>query len=62
VIFVITGLALGYAFLTSIGAVGYARDTLRYYWGCPSGEVMTKDMGCVSKTFWNEAKPVGERR
>ena len=56
-VFIIIGLALGYAFFTSIGAVDYARDTVRYYWGCPSGTVMDEDYSCVPMTFYPENRP-----
>jgi hypothetical protein len=54
VVFVISGLAFGYTFLMAIGAIDYARDTFRYYWGCPSGQVMTEDYSCEPPTFYQE--------
>ena len=59
---VITGLALGYSLLLSLGVVDYARNTIRYYWGCPSGKVMAEDYSCVQPTFYPENKPSGEKR
>ena len=54
VVFVIGGLALGYFLLTAVGAIDYARYTFRYYWGCPSGQVMTEDYRCEPPTFYQE--------
>ena len=54
---VITGLALGYSLLLSLGVVDYARNTIRYYWGCPSSKVMAEDYRCVQPTFYPENKP-----
>jgi hypothetical protein len=59
---VITGLALGYSLLLSLGVVDYARNTIRYYWGCPSGKVMAEDYSCVQPTFYPENRPSGEKR
>ena len=54
VVFVITALALGFTLLRSVGAIDYVRDTFRYYWGCPSGQVMTENYSCVPPTFYQE--------
>ena len=59
---VIIGLALGYSLLLSLGVVDYARNTIRYYWGCPSGKVMAEDYSCVQPTFYPENRPSGEKR
>ena len=56
------GLALGYSLLLSLGVVDYARNTIRYYWGCPSGKVMAEDYSCVQPTFYPENRPSGEKR
>jgi hypothetical protein len=59
---VIIGLALGYSLLLSLGVLDYARNTIHYYWGCPSGKVMAEDYSCVQPTFYPENRPSGEKR
>ena len=62
VAFVIIGLALGYVFLVGIGAIDFVRNEIRYYWGCPRGQVMAEDMSCAPPNFYQENSPAGEKR